>query len=111
MITQSLSSNFNNLELNYGNTYLFDTVVNHLKDGLHMYTEDMSCPINCNNLFDVHDKKYLPTRYVSKFDIVCFMETKTDEVDLVSTLIPGYTLFLNNKKRKYCLCGGISVKN
>ena len=56
-------------------------------------------------------KKYLPTRYVSKFDIVCFMETKTDEVDLVSTLIPGYSLFLNNKKRKYCLCGGISVKN
>ena len=49
---------------------------------------------------------------VSKYDILCFLESKTDESDCNPDLIPGYTTYFNN--RKYIRPSGgivISVKN
>ena len=35
---------------------------------------------------------------ISKYDILCFLESKTDETDCKPDLIPGYTTYFNNRK-------------
>ena len=37
---------------------------------------------------------------ILKYDIVCFTETNMDESDRISTLLPGYTFYLNNRQNK-----------
>ena len=35
---------------------------------------------------------------ISKYDILCFLESKTDETNCKPDLIPGYTTYFNNRK-------------
>ena len=47
--------------------------------------------------------------FVSKYDILCFTETKLDESDCISTLLPVYTFFLNNRQKRLRSSGGIAI--
>ena len=60
--------------------------------------------ININNL-------QIPefVEFVSKYDILCFTETKLDESDCRSTLLPVYTFFLNNRQKRLRSSGGIAI--
>ena len=46
--------------------------------------------------------------FISQYDILCFVETKLDDIDKID--IPGYTLYTNNRKLKsFVKSGGICL--
>ena len=52
------------------------------------------------NVCGLRSKLVIPdfVTHISQYDILCFTESKTNATDCMSTLIPGYTLCLNNRK-------------
>ena len=109
------AEDISNVTFNNVNTMMeVNTAVNDVTDYSDVNRHHTKLNILSLNVCGLRSKLIIPefSLFISKYDILCFVESKTDETDSKPDLIPGYTSYFNNRK-SFRPSGGIvvSVKN
>ena len=89
-----------NVTFNNVNTMMeVNTAVNDVTDYSDVNRHHTKLSILSLNVCGLRSKLIIPyvLLFISQYDILCFVESKTDETDNKPDLIPGYTSYFNNR--------------